>query len=269
MRRAPRTHAVLHTRPLRVTVLLHTRPLRVTALPTPALAWPLQDTHDTQSATARAILSYEDLGYTNVIRNGGAITTRCKKSMGWETPTNIDTNLVPEFAMLRLAQTPSPVPFVLLPHPLPACADGATSNRSVLHSRTPPPIRLATHARERPPRTARLLPTSVLARHSVSVTFRGAGPASGPSSDVRGRESDRTVYCQGPMGQPCGKAADNCAGIWCRAHENGSASEGLHSPDPKEMPVRLRPPFLGRGVALQELSPAQVGAGSGQELSLW
>ena len=37
MRRAPLTHAVLHT-----------RPLRVTALPTPALAWPLQDTHDTQ-----------------------------------------------------------------------------------------------------------------------------------------------------------------------------------------------------------------------------
>jgi hypothetical protein len=69
----------------------------------------LQDTHDTQSISARPTLSYEDMGYTNVIRNGGAVTTRCKRSMGWETPTNIDANLMPEFAMLRVIKTPSPV----------------------------------------------------------------------------------------------------------------------------------------------------------------
>jgi hypothetical protein len=69
----------------------------------------LQDNHDTQSISARPTLSYEDMGYTNVIRNGGAVTTRCKRSMGWETPTNIDDNLLPEFAMLRVIKTPSPV----------------------------------------------------------------------------------------------------------------------------------------------------------------
>lgn len=62
-----------------------------------------------QSKSARPTLSYEDLGYTNVIRNGGAVTTRCKRSTGWETPTNIDANLLPELARLRFIQTPCPV----------------------------------------------------------------------------------------------------------------------------------------------------------------
>ena len=68
----------------------------------------LQDHGEKESLSARPPLSYEDMGYTNVVRNGGAITTRCKRSNGWETPDHIDTNLEAEFRMLRLA--PSPVP---------------------------------------------------------------------------------------------------------------------------------------------------------------
>ena len=62
---------------------------------------------DVQSKTARATLSFEDLGYTNVMTTRGAITTRCKKSMGWEDPTEIDPHLFAEFQMIRACRTPT------------------------------------------------------------------------------------------------------------------------------------------------------------------
>lgn len=60
-----------------------------------------------QSKTARATLSFEDLGYTDVMTTRGAITTRCKKSMGWEDPTEIDPHLFAEFQMTRACRTPT------------------------------------------------------------------------------------------------------------------------------------------------------------------
>lgn len=62
---------------------------------------------DVQSKTARATLSFEDLGYTDVMTTRGAITTRCKKSMGWEDPTEIDPHLFAEFQMTRACRTPT------------------------------------------------------------------------------------------------------------------------------------------------------------------
>ena len=67
---------------------------------------PLQDS-DVQSRTTRASLSFEDLGYTNVMTNRGAVTTRCKQSTGWEDPTRIDPLLVSEFQMIRACKTPT------------------------------------------------------------------------------------------------------------------------------------------------------------------
>jgi hypothetical protein len=80
-----------------------------------------------QATTARPTLSYEDLGFTNVLRpGGGAVTTRCRRSMGWETPDQIDERLQGEFAMLRLAKSPPvllKVPLhVLISAPLRTCA---------------------------------------------------------------------------------------------------------------------------------------------------
>mmetsp|Transcript_82313 Transcript_82313/g.133578 ORF Transcript_82313/g.133578 Transcript_82313/m.133578 type:complete len:325 (+) Transcript_82313:48-1022(+) len=86
------------------------------------LKW--KDHGEKESLSARPPLSYEDMGYTNVVRNGGAITTRCKRSNGWETPDHIDTNLEAEFRMLRLA--PSPVRNF---SELPAFAAGKATNQ--------------------------------------------------------------------------------------------------------------------------------------------
>lgn len=62
---------------------------------------------DVQTQTTRATLSFEDLGYTNVMTNRGAVTTRCKKSTGWEDPTQIDPHLMSEFQMIRACKTPT------------------------------------------------------------------------------------------------------------------------------------------------------------------
>ena len=72
----------------------------------------LRQDGDTASFTRRPTLSYEDLGYTRVqvpSARDGHLTVRCKRSMGWETPENIDEKLRDEFGILRMAKTPSPV----------------------------------------------------------------------------------------------------------------------------------------------------------------
>jgi hypothetical protein len=68
---------------------------------------PLQDHNDVQSFSARPQLRLQDFGYINVERNGGAVTTRCKKKGGgWATPENVPPELQAEFLRLRLVKTP-------------------------------------------------------------------------------------------------------------------------------------------------------------------
>eukprot|EP00286_Rhodomonas_abbreviata_P020861 CAMPEP_0181296218 /NCGR_PEP_ID=MMETSP1101-20121128/4578_1 /TAXON_ID=46948 /ORGANISM="Rhodomonas abbreviata, Strain Caron Lab Isolate" /LENGTH=292 /DNA_ID=CAMNT_0023401051 /DNA_START=141 /DNA_END=1019 /DNA_ORIENTATION=+ len=51
-------------------------------------------------------ISDESLGFTTVPSNTGAITTRCVRSMGWETPVAIDENSKPTLYLTRAAPTP-------------------------------------------------------------------------------------------------------------------------------------------------------------------
>ena len=68
-----------------------------------------------ESRRMHAAISEEDLGYTTLATNGGgAVTTRCRRSNGWETPFQIDPMLTDE---LVCTVHPNPAPGSRGPHP--------------------------------------------------------------------------------------------------------------------------------------------------------